>query len=418
MNASPHPPAPVPAPVLAVARAALAGERQARIVLGAYLLSGTPGYRQAGVHIYAQELLRALAQTGDALTALVSPTAKDNLSLSSDSAIDIRPASRTTERPLSRILIEQIETPCVLRTLGAVLYHGLGFVAPLRAPCATVVSVMDLSFITQPQAHKLFNRTYLRLLSRSSCRQAARVITISEWTKRDVVQHFGIPPERVAAIPLGVDHGRFKPQAPGVIAAFRAKHGISDQAIFSLGSLEPRKNLPRLIEAFAELCSQAPDLARPGQSPAAPAQLFIGGNLAWKYGAVFARIKQLGLEGRVRLIGRVSDDDLPKWYGACAVTAYPSLYEGFGLPPLEAMACGAPVVTSNTSALPEVVGEAGLMVDPADVGALSAALRRVLTDAAMRAQMQTRSLDQARGFTWQNTAQRTLATYRHALGET
>lgn len=381
------------------------------IVLGAYLLSGAPGYRQAGVHRYAQHLLRELSKLAAhhpeaRFTALVSPTVEPVDASLLNARFSVRPASRTTERPFSRIFVEQVETPRVLRGLRADLYHGLGFVAPARAPCPTVVTVFDLSFITQPKAHKPLNRIYLAWFTRWSCRRAARIIAISEWTKRDVVRHFDIAPEKVVAIPLGVDHDLFKPQPPEVIAAFKARHGIGDRAIFYLGSLEPRKNLPRLIEAAAIV----------GSEPCtADLQLFVGGSPAWKYDEVFARIRQLGLEDRVRLIGRVSDADLPKWYGACAVMAYPSLYEGFGLPPLEAMACGAPVVTSNVTSLPEVIGDAGITVDPTDAGALADALRRVLSDAELRAELRAKGLARAAQFTWQRTAAQTLAVYFDGL---
>ncbi|MCL6512472.1 MAG: glycosyltransferase family 4 protein [Anaerolineae bacterium] len=379
------------------------------IVLGAYLLSGTPGYRQAGVHQYARQLLHHLANgdrpEGLRFTALVSPTATAEAPRARDPLFAVRTASRTTELPLSRIVVEQTETPHTLRALQADLYHGLGFVAPLRAPCPTVVTVFDLSFITQPGAHRLLNRTYLSLFARWSCRRAARVIAISEWTKRDLTHHFGVAPERIDVTPLGVDHHRFKPMPPDEIATFRAKHGLGNNAIFYLGSLEPRKNLPRLINAFAQLHAQHPGL---------DAVLVIGGNLAWKYDAILTHIRQLGLGERIRLIGRVSEEDLPKWYSACAVMTYPSLYEGFGLPPLEAMACGAPVVTSNVTALPEVIGDAGIAVDPTDAHALAEALRRVLSDAPLRAEMRARSLARAARFTWERTAALTLESYRRA----
>jgi glycosyltransferase involved in cell wall biosynthesis len=379
------------------------------IVLGAYLLSGTPGYRQAGVHQYARQLLHHLANgdepEGLRFTALVSPTAAAEAPRARDPLFAVRTASRTTELPLSRIVVEQTETPHMLRALRADLYHGLGFVAPLHAPCPIIVTVFDLSFVTQPGAHKLLNRTYLSLFARWSCRRAARVIAISEWTKRDVTHHFGVAPERIDVTPLGVDHHRFKPMPPDEIAAFRAEHGLGENTIFYLGSLEPRKNLPRLINAFAQLHTQHPHL---------DAMLVIGGNLAWKYDAILTHIRQLGLGERIRLIGRVSEEDLPKWYGTCAVMAYPSLYEGFGLPPLEAMACGAPVVASNVTALPEVIGDAGITVDPADADALAEALRRVLSDAPLRAEMRARSLARAARFTWERTAALTLESYRRA----
>ncbi len=383
------------------------------IVIGAFLLSGTPGYRQAGVHQYALQLLTHLkggAQrtdlSGVSLTALISPTAREPARPLHSAALRVQEVSRTTEAPFSRILVEQVELPKQLRAMNADLYHSLGFVAPLRAPCPTVVSVMDLSFITQPQAHKRFNRTYLSWLTRASCQRAKRVIAISEWTKRDIVEHFSVPAARVDVTPLGVNHDHFKPASPQVVASFRQQYNIGDNVIFYLGSVEPRKNLSRLIEAFAILNAQ---------QPALQAQLFIGGNLAWKYDEVLAGIQQRGLSEQVKLIGRVSDDDLPTWYSACAVMAYPSLYEGFGLPPLEAMACGAPVVTSNVTSLPEVVGDAGILVEPTDAPAIAEALRRVLRDAGLRNEMRHKSLQRAAQFTWRRTAELTVESYQKIL---
>jgi glycosyltransferase involved in cell wall biosynthesis len=376
------------------------------IVLGAYLLSGTPGYRQAGIHQYIKHLLYSLADSQSQpdwrFTALVSPTALAEGPV----RLALQPARCSTEHPLVRVIVEQLDTPHLLRQLGADLYHGLGFAVPLRAPCPTVVTVFDLSFITHPQAHRRFSRWYLARFTRWSCWRAARVIAISEWTKRELVRHFGLPAERIDVTPLGVDHDHFRPPPAEQVAAFRARHGIGEASIFYLGSLEPRKNLPRLIEAFARLCAGHPDL---------PATLFIGGSPAWKYEPIVARVRALGLDERVRLIGRVSAEELPLWYAACAVMAYPSLYEGFGLPPLEAMACGTPVVASNAAALPEVIGDAGLLVAPTDVTGLANALWRVLSDPDLRAGLQAKGLARAARFTWARTAALTLESYRRSL---
>ncbi len=372
------------------------------VVLGAYLLSGQPGYRQAGVHHYARNLLRALARALPAdltLTTLISPTASDELTPDEHAALRVRIAARTTEAPASRIRTEQLDTPRLLTALNAQLYHGLGFVAPLRAPCPTVVSVMDLSFLTHPATHRPFNRLYLSALTRLSCQRARHVIAISEWTRRDILQHFALPAERVSAIPLGVDLNLFQPPPPERVAAFRTEHGIGPRAIFSLGSIEPRKNLPRLLDAFAAL----PDNA----------QLFIGGSAAWKTSATLERIAELG--PRVRLIGRIDDAHLPLWHAACGVFAYPSLYEGFGLPALEAMACGSAIVASNASSLPEVLGDSGLLVDPTDTRAIAAALSRVLDDASLRQNLGARAITRAQRFTWASTAARTLDVYRRCL---
>jgi glycosyltransferase involved in cell wall biosynthesis len=311
------------------------------------------------------------------------------------------------ESPLSRIRGEQLEMPGVLRELGADLYHGLAFVAPLRAPCPTVVTVHDLSFITRPETHKLANRLYLAVLTLWSCRRAARVIAVSEWTKRDVVNLLHVEPDRVDVIPHGV-HARYHPLPEPEVQAFRRAHHIGDHAIFFLGSLEPRKNLPTLIEAFAALRTRNSELRT-------QTQLIIGGSPGWKYEPIFARMRALGLEDCVMFPGQIAQDELPLWYNACAVFAYPSLYEGFGLPVLEALACGAPVVTSNVTSLPEVVGKAGYLVEPTDVQGLGAALQGVLGDESLRRQMSEQSRRRAAQFTWARTAELTLQTYRRAI---
>ena len=219
-----------------------------QITLGAYLLSGTPGYRQAGIHQYSYALIEALAACDLPddlhLTALISSTAQRETAQFSNpqSPISIQPAIRSTENPLGRIRVEQLETPGQLRRLHADLYHGLAFVAPLRAPCPTVLTVHDLSFITHPQTHKAINRIYLSLFTRLCCRRAGRVITVSEWTRRDVINLLGVNSERVEAIPLGVNP-HFHPLPAAEVNAFRQANHVGTQTIFFLGSLEPRKNL-------------------------------------------------------------------------------------------------------------------------------------------------------------------------------
>jgi glycosyltransferase involved in cell wall biosynthesis len=224
---------------------------------------------------------------------------------------------------------------------------------------------------------------------------------VSESTKRDLVHHYGLSPGKVDVVYNGVD-ADFRPLPPAQIASFRAKQGLADRFILFLGTLEPRKNVTGLIEAYARL------------SPPRPPLVLVGGK-GWLYDTVFARVEALGLSGDVHFVGYVPAEDLPLWYNAATVFVYPSLYEGFGLPPLEAMACGTPVVVSAASSLPEVVGEAGLLVDPERVEALAEAIERMIADSDLREEMRSAGLARAAGFSWEATASGTVRTYRRAL---
>jgi glycosyltransferase involved in cell wall biosynthesis len=227
------------------------------------------------------------------------------------------------------------------------------------------------------------------------------VIAVSESTKRDLVERYGLSPDRIDVVYNGVD-ASFQPVPADQVNAFRTREGLPERFILFVGTLEPRKNVVRLIEAYARL---------PEGRPA----LVLVGSKGWLYDDIFARVEALSLKEKVRFAGYVSADALPYWYNAAELLAYPSLYEGFGLPPLEAMACGTPVVTSTASSLPEVVGDAALLVDPTDVEALSVAIEKVLSDEDLRRQMQAAGLAQAQHFSWETAARGTLESYRRAL---
>jgi glycosyltransferase involved in cell wall biosynthesis len=373
-----------------------------RIALGAHLLSGHAGYRQAGIHHYIKHLLAALPeaarQAGQPaqFTAHIGPAARDQVPPRVGACV----APYDTESPARRIRFEQTQ---LARSIGeANLFHGMAFALPLALHTPAVVTMFDLSFITQPHTHKAVNRAYLRVISALSCRKARRVIAISQHTADDTARLLGVPAGKIDAIALGAGP-EFTPLAADARAAFRAAHNIAPRSVFYLGSIEPRKNLDRLIEAFVQLDARA------------PAQLLIGGGLGWKYDALLARIDALGMRARIRLLGRIPEADLPHWYAACDVFCYPSLYEGFGLPALEAMACGAVVVASNVTSLPEVIGDAGLMVNPTDTGALADALARALDDEALRATLSAKARARAAGMTWARTAGRTFESYQRAL---
>lgn len=373
-----------------------------KITLNAHLLSSRKGYRTAGIHGYIYNTLANLAAAApsdwrfEALVSADSPHAFDG--------ITVRRAPFATESPPRRVLWEQIVQPFSLGSPD--LYHALAFVAPVVPRSApTVVTIYDLSFVHYPHVLSPARRAYLRAFTAHTCRRASRVIGISHSTARDVIETFGIAPDKVDVAHAGTDFDLYRPLPPAQIAAFRAANNLPPDFWLFLGTLEPRKNLPTLLRAYARL----PQDTRP--------LLVLGGGKGWDYAPIFDAIRDLDLESDVRTPGFIPADDLTLWYNAASMFVYPSVYEGFGIPPLEAMACGTPVIVSDVSSLPEVVeGSDGLRVPPHDVDAWEAALRQALDDSAWRERAAQTGRQAAQRFTWMNTAQQTVSSYRQALG--
>jgi glycosyltransferase involved in cell wall biosynthesis len=371
------------------------------IGLNAHLLSNQAGYRSAGIHGYIYNLLAhlpAAAPSDWLFTAMVgagSPHTFDRMTL--------RPSRWNTESPLRRIVWEQIAQPWQLGQYD--LYHALAFVSPLWQPAPGVVTVYDLSFIHYPEVLSTARRLYLRLFTALSCRRARRVIAISHSTARDLHQSLGIPQDKIDVAACGCDFSVYRPLPPDEVAAFRQQKGLPDRFWLFLGTLEPRKNLPTLLDAYAALPA---DERLP---------LVLAGGKGWLYEPIFERIERYGLADSVSLPGFIPPEDLPLWYNSAEVFIYPSIFEGFGLPVLEAMACGTPVIVSDASSLPEVAGEAGMIIPPYDVDRWTDALRRAGSGADWRAQAAGAGQRQAARFTWQQTARDVVTSYRIALGE-
>ncbi len=313
-----------------------------------------------------------------------------------------RRALPLTDRHLA-ILWQRLRLPIPVELFtGRVdIFHSPDFVLPPVAAARTVLTIHDLSFMRYPECS---SPPLLEYLMRSVPRSVARadlLLADSASTRQDLMELLGVPGERVRVVYAGVE-GRFAPvEDKAVIGATLRRYGIQRPYILGLGTLQPRKNFVRLIQAYDRL-RHAHHL---------PHQLVIGGGRGWLYEEIDACIERLGLQEQVRLIGFVQDDDLPALYTAADVFAFPSLYEGFGIPILEAMACGTPVVTATTSSLPEVAGDAALMVSPTDEEALADALWRALDDTALRDTLRRRGFDQVRRFTWEAAAQQLLASY-------
>jgi glycosyltransferase involved in cell wall biosynthesis len=370
------------------------------VAIDAHLLSGQAGYRSAGVHQYIYHLLRHLGQADDRLryTVLLGEGV-----LLPDFALTSLQSRWSTSRAAVRVAWEQLVQPWVLHRIGADLVHGPVFVGPLLAHCPVIVTIHDLSFIRFPDLFRPVNRLYLTVLTRLSARCARRLIAVSAHAAAESTRLLGVPRERVDVVYHGVDPV-FRPLPADEIAAFRRRRGLPERFVLFVGTLEPRKNLVRLVEAFARIRD-----SRVG--------LVLAGGKGWLYDDLFARVEALGLDEEIVFPGYVMNDELPLWYNAATVFGYPSVYEGFGLPVLEAQACGTPVLTSNISSLPEAAGDGALMVDPYDVEALAAELDRLLKDERLRYELRERGLAHARQFSWPHTARETACVYRRAMAE-
>ena len=374
---------------------------RARVGLNAHLYSPSQTYRGAGVSRYIERLLLHLPRVAgefDWTAFFGDPEA-------SFEGWQARISPWRTTSPARRILWEQLAQPRAARRAGLDLLHAPVYVGPLSLPCPLVVTLHDLSFFRYPHLFRRFNRHYLQWGTRQTVERAARVIAVSEWTARDAVEILGIPRERVVAIPNGVGED-MRLLDPERVAVWRRRRGLNERMILFVGTIEPRKNLPLLLRAYALLRRRGVEH-----------QLVIAGGKGWYYDNVFATTERLGLRDAVAFPGYVSQDDLPLWYNAADVFVYPSLYEGFGLPPLEAMACGTPAIVSNTSSLPEVVGQAGVMVDPDDPEALADAMEAVITDRERHRQLAEAGLERASHYTWAETARQTARLYHRILGD-
>ena len=337
--------------------------------------------------------LRALAPTSDPGEAGV--TARD----AGAPAHDVRLLRHSSD--VSRLLVE---LPELARELRASLVHCT-YVAPPSCPVPTVVTVHDVSFLRFPEAFTLRDRALLGTAVPYSARRARAVITPSEHARRDVVELLGIPEQRVHVTPEA-SGPEFRPVAAAERAAALHRCDVDGPFVLALGNLQPRKNLRRLLDAWRRL--READLLEGHR-------LVLAGGAHGKREPVARIVAEAGLGDSVLFPGYVPQADLPALYSGATAFVYPSIYEGFGLPVLEAMACGAPVACSNAASLPEVAGDAALLFDPLDADLIAASLGALLADKGLRAALVARGCSRAAGFSWAACARRTLAAYESAL---
>jgi|YNPNPStandDraft_1061719.scaffolds.fasta_scaffold04578_7 glycosyltransferase involved in cell wall biosynthesis len=360
-------------------------------------------YRQAGIGQYTLRLVEALAAeaAGERFFLLHDWRQRKGL----PQAPNLRPIRLYTP---SHHRWEHLTLPLELLTLRLDLLHSPDFILPPRRSCAGVVTVHDLAFLrfphlVTPEAARYYGRIH------QAAHSAERVIAVSECTRRDVLELLGVPEERVRVIYEAAGEP-FRPLElpPGERRDFRGRHLAAGRFALFVGTIEPRKNLPTLLRAFRRMMERHPDLE---PHP----RLTIVGEQGWLSEEVFSLLQELHLAQEVAFIGPATQEELVWLYNAARFLAFPSLYEGFGLPPLEAMACGTPVVASTAGAVPEVVGEAGLLVHPNDVEGWAEAMARLWSDETLRRTLREKGLERAALFSWKRAARETLAVYYEAV---
>lgn len=369
-------------------------------------LDYTSGIRQkAGIGQYVRGLVNAMLaeDTSNEYTLITSehPTKEHTF----PNASNVRGRSLFIPDRYLNILWYRWRIPLYANffTGPADIYHGLDFVIPpLFGKARKVVTVHDLAFLQYPETAVPSLAAYLNKVVPESVALADVVTAISHTTKQALIEHYRTPPEKIIVIPCGIAPYFKRITDPILLEATRHKFELTSPFVLSVGTLEPRKNHLGLIKAFNEM----------QQSKQNSAILAIAGGKGWLYEETLRTVNELKLEEKVRFLGYVSDLELMILYSMAEVFAFPSFFEGFGIPPLEAMACGAPVITSNTSSLPEVTGNAAIHVDPHDTLALANALSRLLGDAQLREDLRQKGYLQAQKYTWSKSAHKLLSVYQ------
>lgn len=296
---------------------------------------------------------------------------------------------------------EQIELPLKLNKYkNEAIFHSPSFVSSPFIKCPTIMTIHDLNHLKFPEYYTKFHKHYYNYIVKSSALKAKKILTVSEFSKKEIVNWLNCESEKVVVTYNGVDENFKVIKDNGKLVNIREKYELPQKFVLYIGNLKPHKNISNLIKAIKNINQEI--------------ILVING----KVNEILDKIiEENHLEREIKFIGYVDDDDLPALYNLAELFVYPSLYEGFGLPPLEAMACGCPVITSNTSSLPEVVGDAGILVNPYDVDEIAKAIDLILSNENLRNELKEKGLEQAKNFSWRKTAEGTLKVYEDVYKE-
>jgi len=285
------------------------------------------------------------------------------------------------------------------------LFHATSIVVPITTNCPLIVTIHDLihehyGFI--PLHHRLFFNAIIKF----SIERSKTVITVSQYVRQDIINRYDISPEKICAIHIGVDH-QFANFSSSNIEIFKIRKGLSEPFILFLGTIEIRKNIEGLLKSYARWYKREKKIP----------VLVIGGGMGWQHQKIVQLVEKFGLENMVVFTGYIPQEELPYWYNAATFFVLPSLFEGFGIPILESMACGTPVITSNVTSMPEVAGDAAILVDPTNIEMLAHAMQLVANNPDLRQAMREKGFQQAAKFSWQKTAQETVAIYGKVLND-
>ena len=361
-------------------------------------------HRHAGLGRYARELLAALVELDELNEYIAFSHAP--IGDCPPGVIPERVPLRTvplTAKPwrMSVLLANLMGIPMDPWLPRGDIFHATEHLLPPLRNSRTVFTLHDLIFQFFPEYHLPLNRAFLVHAMPRFLHRADAIIAVSECTKRDAIHLYKLPPDKITVIYEGVNPALRPVVDENLLTQARARWTRGSPFILFVSTIEPRKNIIALVDAVRTLRTR-------GYSH----RLVIAGRKGWLYQGVFDHVRSTGMESQVDFLDFVPEEDLAALYSACAAFVFPSLYEGFGLPPLEAMACGAPVICSNAASLPEVVGDAGILVNPREVGEIVAALERVLSDAALRDELRAKGVARASQFTWERTARETLCVYQ------
>jgi glycosyltransferase involved in cell wall biosynthesis len=373
-----------------------------RIALDATALPGKPG----GAGYYIINLVRSLLdiETSHEFVVLTHLSDRHLFNLSPEKEkflTDVPDLSRG-----GRLVWEQFALPKLLKQLQIDLLHSPHYTMPLWTTIPVVVTYHDMTFFLYPSYHTLVKRFFFPFMIRQSARRSSALIAVSESTRQDAIRLLGISPKNITSTLLGYDSSFVPIEDQIYLEQVRQKYQLPGRFIFNVGTIEPRKNQLALINAFDILADTDSNIA-----------LVLVGGAGWYYNQLSQQIIKSPNRDRIYLIGYVDRVDMPALYNLAEVFVYPSIYEGFGLPLVEALACGRPIITSNISALPEIVSDAGLLVSPNDCEQLSQAIRKLLEDKNLATEIGQKALVRAKEFSWRKTAEQTLEIYERVNRE-